>query len=86
MHPLLKIISYRLTSKGLLPDTIPTYLRDVANVYFANTQQSTPEMNRRLSTLGWNDFELDDHTLQQIVAVAETHELNTFRNLNLFAA
>ncbi len=80
MHPLLKIISRRLISKGLLPDTIPTYLRDVANIYFANTQQSTPEMNRRLHTLGWNDFELDDHTLQQILAVAETHELNTFRN------
>ena len=86
MHPLLKIISYRLTSKGLLPDTIPTYLRDVANIHFANTQHSTPEMNRRLRTLGWNDFELDDHTLQQIVAVAETQDLNAFRNLSLFAA
>ena len=86
MHPLLKIISRRLTSKGLPPDTIPTYLRDVANIYFANTQQSAPEMNQRLHTMGWDDFELDDHTLQQIVAVAETHELNTFRNLNLFNA
>ncbi len=86
MHPLLKIISQRLTSKGLRPDTIPTYLRDVANIHFANTQQSTPEMNRRLHTLGWNDFELDDHTLQQIVAVAETQDLNAFRSLSLFAA
>ncbi len=86
MHPLLKIISQRLTSKGLRPDNIPTYLRDVANIYLANTRQSTPEMNRRLHTLGWNDFDLDDHTLQQIVAVVETYDLNTFRNLNLFAA
>jgi len=86
MHSLLKIISRRLISKGVPPGTIPTYLRDVANIYFSNTQQSTPEMNQRLHTLGWNDFELDDHTLQQIVAVVETHDLNTFRNLNIFAA
>ena len=86
MHPLLKIISRRLISKGLQPDTIPAYLRDVANIYFANTQQSSSEMNRSLHTMEWDDFELDDHTLQQSVAVAETHELNTFRNLSLFTA
>ena len=86
MHPLLKIISRRLISKGVLPDTIPTYMRDVANIYLSNTHQSTPEMNRRLNTLGWNDFDLDDQTLQQIVAVVETHDLNTFRNFRLFTA
>ncbi len=75
MHPLFKIISRRLISKGVPPDTLPTYLRVVANIYSSNTRQSAPEMNRRLKTLGWNDFELDDHTLQQVVAVAETHDL-----------
>ncbi len=42
MHPLLKLISQRLRSKGLRSDIIPTYLRDVANIYFANTATKHP--------------------------------------------
>jgi hypothetical protein len=47
---------------------IPAFVRDLANTVSVNGYLSLQELNGRLRTLGWDDFELDDHTLQLIMA------------------
>ena len=37
------------------------------------------EVNRRLRLVGWNDFELDDHTLQLVIASLEAFTINPFK-------
>ncbi|MCK4792981.1 MAG: hypothetical protein KAV87_55135 [Desulfobacteraceae bacterium] len=50
---------------------IPAFIRDLANTMVANGYSSPQGLNRRLRSLGWDDFELDDYTLQLIIAILE---------------
>ncbi len=70
MEKLIKIIIERLNKKGMHVTLVPSFIRDVTNV--AVFKFSDPkELNRRLGTLGWHEYELDDHTFQLIEAVME---------------
>ena len=40
-----------------------------------NPPMSLEEMNKRLHAIGWDSFELDDHTLQLITASLEAEGL-----------
>ena len=61
----------RLAGKGMEVSTIPVFFRDLANTIVAHGYSSLQELNGRLWSLGWDDFELDDHTLQLIIAIFE---------------
>ena len=71
MEQLIRILIRRLVGKGMEISTIPAFTRDLANTMVANSHSSLQELNRRLKSLGWNDFELDDYTLQLIIATFE---------------
>jgi len=71
MENLIKILIKRLTGKGMEISTIPAFVRDVANTVAANGNSSLQELNMRLESLGWNDLQLDDYTLQLILATFE---------------
>ena len=71
MEELIRILIRRLVVKGMEVSTIPAYIRDVANTMVANGYSSLQELNRRVQSLGWDDFELDDYTLQLIIAIFE---------------
>ena len=58
----------RLVGKGIEINTIPAYIRDLANILAMNSHLTLEELNGRLRSLGWDDFELDDHTLQLVLA------------------
>ena len=62
----------RLVGKGIEINTIPAYIRDLANILAMNSHLTLEEFNGRLRSLGWDDFELDDHTLQLVLANFET--------------
>ena len=72
MDHILRILGDRLVEKGIAPDAIPAYIRDLINTTSMNTNLGLFEVNRGMERLGWNEFELDDHTLQLITAVFET--------------
>ena len=72
MDHILRILGDRLVDKGIAPDTIPAYIRDLFNTTSTNTNLGLWEVNRGMERLGWDEFELDDHTLQLITAVFET--------------
>ncbi len=71
-----KILIDRLAEKGMDINNISAYIRNLANTLAANRLLSLQELNRRLQMLGWNDFELDDHTLQLIMASFRSIELD----------
>ena len=62
----------RLVGKGMEINAIPAYIRDLANILAMNSHLTLEEFNGRLRSLGWDDFELDDHTLQLVLANFET--------------
>jgi hypothetical protein len=71
MEELIEILVGRLVGKGMEITTIPAFIRDLANTMVAHGYSSLQELNRQLQALGWEDFELDDYTLQLIVATFE---------------
>ena len=71
MEELIRILIDRLVGKGMAINTIPAFIRDLANVMVANGYSSLQELNSRVHSLGWDDFELDDHTLQLTIAILE---------------
>ena len=71
MEELIRILIDRLVEKGMAINTIPAFIRDLANTMVANGCSSLRELDNRVRSLGWEDFELDDHTLQLIIAILE---------------
>jgi hypothetical protein len=66
------ILVDRLLGKGIAPGSIRAYVRDLFNTMSTNTNLALNDVNRGMARLGWDEFELDDHTLQLITAVFET--------------
>jgi len=80
MDQIIRILIERLVGKGMEISNIPAYIRDLANSVSVNGYSSLQELNGRLEMLGWTDFELDDHTLQLIMANFETDGSLAFRS------
>ena len=78
MDQIMGILIDRLVGKGMKKSTISPYIRDLENTLEVNTPVNLQELNRRLQLLGWDDFELDDHTLQLIIASLEIDDFNTY--------
>jgi hypothetical protein len=76
---MIRILIQRLVKKGMEVSTIPAYIRNLGNTLTVNTHLNTQELNRRLQLLGWDDFELDDHTLQLILTIFGTDGLKSSR-------
>ena len=72
MEHILGILGDRLVDKGIAPGAIPAYIRDLLNITSMKKNLGLYEVNRGMERLGWDEFELDDHTLQLITAVFET--------------
>ena len=72
MDHIIRILIDRLVGKGIAPGTIPAYVRDLFNTISMDTSLGLCDVNRGMERLGWDEFELDDHTLQLITAVFET--------------
>ncbi|NVM20666.1 MAG: hypothetical protein HWN68_02660 [Desulfobacterales bacterium] len=66
-----EILIRRLEKKGIEGIAIPGFMRDLANIISHTPHMELPEVNRKLHSLGWSDFELDDHTLQLAIASLE---------------
>lgn len=72
MDHIIRVLVDRLVGKGIAPGSIPAYVRDLFNTISTNTNLALNDVNRGMARLGWDEFELDDHTLQLITAVFET--------------
>ncbi len=76
MNQVTEIMIKRLEKKGIKLDIIPGFVRNVINTISINPQSTLQELNSKLHLLGWDDFELDEYTLQLVTASFETGSLN----------
>jgi hypothetical protein len=73
------ILLRRLSDKGLSKEMLPAFIRNLTRTIVSNPQISISELNRKLEWLGWNDIEMDAHTLDLILS-GRTHVGETTRN------
>lgn len=77
MDDITKVIQKRFTDKGSEISTIPAYIRDLSNIISVRHEMNIQDINIQLRFLGWDDFELDYHTLQLIIAFIESNDSHT---------
>jgi hypothetical protein len=70
-----QVLFQRLESKGMIKDIIPSYIRSMKICFDIDPSMNHFQINKELQFLGWNDFDLDYHTLQLAIACFET-EMN----------
>jgi hypothetical protein len=61
----------RLVIKGLEKDTIPSFIRSMRICFANDPKMNQLKTNRQLHFLGWNDIEVDHHTLELAIACFE---------------
>jgi len=86
MSDLKKILINRLENKGIGLSIIPCFIKDLANSFLINPNMNYFQVNKRLHYLGWDDFDLDYHTLQLAIACFEIEGLKSseYKPLNWF--
>ena len=62
----------RLQKKGIKPDLVPCYIRDLTNAIFNFPHRNILQINHQLQMLGWDDFEMDYNTLELAVTCFES--------------
>ena len=60
-----------LRGKGIENNLIPRFIKDLAYSFQIDLSISLSDVNDRLHFLGWDDVELDYHTLQLAIASFE---------------
>ena len=60
-----------LKGKGIENNIIPRFIKDLAYSFQIDPSVSLSDVNDRLHFLGWEDVELDYHTLQLAIASFE---------------
>ena len=61
----------RLEANGLEKDTIPSLIRSMRICFATDPKMNHSKTNSQLQFLGWNDIEVDHHTLQLSIACFE---------------
>jgi hypothetical protein len=74
---MMRTVIDRLVIKGMEITSISNYIRDLAYIISFNELASLQGLNRRLQLLGWDDFELDEHTFLLILAAFESISVTT---------
>jgi|GEM_PF-1638434 len=68
MDSVRKTLVERLVGKGLHVSTIPAYIRNLGNIVASEPNISPQELSVRMEFLGWEEFELDERTLELVLA------------------
>jgi hypothetical protein len=80
MEQLERILIKRLEEKGIEPNTIPGFMRDLANSVLLSPDVNLLHVNERLHLLGWDSVEMDYYTLQLAIACFEAEGLRGLEN------
>ena len=70
-----QVLFHRLEVKGMEKDIIPSYIRSMKLCLVINPTMNHLQVDKELRFLGWNDFELDYHTLQLAIACFEKERI-----------
>ena len=68
-------LSHRLELKGMKKEIIPSYIRSMKICFIINPNMNHLQVDKELHFLGWNNFDLDYHTLQLATEYFETKRI-----------
>ena len=71
MGEIKQILIRRLEKLGVELSLIPGFIRSLANSLDYYPYMNLPQVNERLHYMGWDEFDLDYHTLQLVVTCFE---------------
>jgi hypothetical protein len=71
LEPIRNMVIQRLMEKGMTENLIPAFIRNLENALVSYPDLNLSAIQNVLKSLGWDEFELDDHTLQLILALCE---------------
>jgi hypothetical protein len=74
-----QILMHRLEKKGLEKSIIFGFISSLKSCLLDSPNMNLLQINKRLQFLGWNDFELDYHTLQLAIMCFEAEDLKTLK-------
>jgi len=77
---LLKILINRLEKKGVEPNMIYGFIRDLANTMVVSPSMNLLQVNKQLHLLGWGSVELDYYTLELATACFGAKGLERLEN------
>jgi hypothetical protein len=77
---LIRILIKRLEKKGMEQGIIHGFIRDLANTILVNPHMNLLQVNKQLHFLGWDGFELDNHTLDLAIACFEAEGLESLED------
>ncbi|TET93568.1 MAG: hypothetical protein E3J28_04005 [Desulfobacteraceae bacterium] len=80
MKELIRILIKRLEKKGIEQGIIHGFIRDLANTILVNPHMNLLQVNKQLHFLGWDGFELDNHTLELAIACFEAEGLESLED------
>lgn len=66
-----QILMHRLEQMGMEKSTILGFILSLKRCFLDNPNRNHLQFTKRLQFLGWNDVELDYHTLQLAIACFE---------------
>ena len=69
-----KTLIKELKGKGIENKLIPRFIKDLAYSFQIDLSVSLADINARLHSLGWENVELDYHTLQLAIASFERYQ------------
>jgi hypothetical protein len=67
LNQIKEVLSQRLEKSGLESSQIPGLIKDIANAILSTTYVDLEKVNKQLRFLGWDNFQLDEHTLQLVI-------------------
>ena len=71
LQNLKRVFIHRLIKMGIEPCLIPGFVRVLTNSLSVNPHINLQQVNKRLKYLGWDDIEIDYHTLSLAVECFE---------------
>jgi hypothetical protein len=80
VEQVIRILMKRLEKKGIEPNTIHGFMRDLANTILLSPHVNLLQLNERLHLLGWDRVEMDYYTLQLAIACFEAEGLKALEN------
>ena len=71
MDDLKPLLIDRLKSQGMEPSLIPAFLKALTSIISSEPRIELAQVNQKLHSLGWNEVDIDYHSLQIAIACLE---------------
>ena len=68
----------RLINKGIEGRTITAFIRDITNSISDYEEHDIKRLDRKIKSLGWDNFEMDEYTFQLVIANLETKTIGRY--------